>query len=140
MNNNNNLDTVKFQDFITAISGSREVGLIISENTESLDRFLKLLEAKGIGKLASVLKYKNVGHGWYIVANKDNTKEIYDFMCQYPLTIVSLFDSETANTIVINPDYKNPLIVIVEKDTLTAIQEKFDLLGRAGATFRENNL
>lgn len=136
MNNNNNLDTAQLQDFIADSSGSIEVGLIIAENTEELESFSKLLERFGLGKLSSVLKYKNVGHGWYIVANRENSKEIYDFVCQYPLTIISLFDSETANTVVLNPDYQHPTFVLVEQDTLHTIQKSLDLLGRAGAAYR----
>lgn len=138
-NNNNNLDTSRFQDFISASSGSREVGLIIAENTEEVGFYLSLLELNGFGKLSSVLKYKDVGHGWYIIANNDNCKEVYDFVCQYPLTTISLFNSETADTIVMNPDYKNSAIVLIEKNTLNSVQKKFDLIGRAGITYRRSN-
>jgi len=136
MGSNNNLDTAQFQDFISALSGSREVGLIIAENAEELKNFSKLIEKSGLGKLSSVLKYKNVGHGWYVVADNDNVKEVYDFVCQYPLTTISLFDSETANTIVIKPDYQHPTLVLVEQGALDTIQKSFDLLGRAGMAYR----
>src|SRR3972149_9036534 len=116
-NNNNNLDTSRFQEFISAAAGSREVGLTIAESAEDLENFSKILEINGLGELSSVLKYKNVGHGWYITANNDNSKEIYDFACQYPLTTISLFDPETASTIIIKPDYQHPTLVLIEKDT-----------------------
>jgi hypothetical protein len=138
-NNNNNLDTSQFHDFISTVSESREVGLIIAENIEERDNYSRLLEMNGLGKLSSVLKYKNVGHGWYVIADNDNCKEIYDFICQYPLTTVSFFDSKTADTVVINPDYKHPVIVLIEKDALNAIQKRFDLLGRVGITYRTSN-
>lgn len=133
--NNNNLDTEQFNDFISATMKSREVGLIIAEDTEELSNFSKLLKIKGFGELSSILKYENVEHSWYIIADNDNFKGIYDFICQYPLTTISLFDSEIANTVVMNPDYKHSVIVLIEKDILNIAKKDLDFLGRVGATY-----
>ena len=109
---------------------------MIAETADELDNLSALLEKYGVGKLSSILKYKNVEHGWYIIADKDNFKEIYDFVCQYPLTTVSLFDHESANTVVVRPDYKHFVIVLIERSILKAMQKNLDLIGRTGMAYR----
>jgi len=136
MNDNNNIVADRLQDFLSAASGSREVGLVIAKNDKELESLSGLLEANGLGILSSFLEYKNVDHGWYVIAEKDNMKEIYDFVCQYPLTAISLFDSKNANTVVINPDYKHQVIVLINKEDLGAIRSSYDLLGRAGVAYQ----
>ncbi|MDD9868129.1 MAG: hypothetical protein OXU73_02275 [Candidatus Campbellbacteria bacterium] len=134
------LDTEKLQTFISAIPlVSREVGLIIAENMKEMDGYSNILEMNGMTKLSSFLEYKNVNNGYYIVVNEDNFKQTYDFVCQYPSTIISLFDPKTAETIVIHPNYTHPVIVLIEKDDLNTVLKNFDLFGRVGLVYRPKN-
>lgn len=126
------------EDFLSALTGSKEVGLAIAKNDQELGEFVKVLAEANFNKLDSVLAYQNAHHGWYLtIDDQGKFKEIYDFVCQYPLTVISLFDSANSKTITVKPDYKNPTIFLITEDGLKDFQQSgFDLLGRVGPAYR----
>ena len=126
------------EEFLSVMIGSREVGLVIAKNEAEILSFVKAMNRFDFKRLDSVLEYQNTDYGQYvIIENKDKFKEIYDFVCQYPLTVISLFDSVNSKTISFKPDYKNPVVVLATDEILKDFQKiGFDLFGRVGPTYR----
>jgi len=125
-------------DFLKVAFGQKEVGLIIAKDRDQLSDFSGAMEGEGFKKLDSVFGYQNAEHGWYVVIeDSENFKEVYDFICQYPITVISLFDSKNSENVVIKPDFKNPTIFSITEEKLKDFQlAGFDLLGRVGLTYR----
>lgn len=126
------------EGFLSVIMGSREAGLVIAKNDKELANFIKVVDKFNLKPLLSVFEYQNASHGWYIVINdRTKYKDIYDFVCQYPLTVITLFDSVNSKTFSCKPDYKNPIIFLITEETLKDVQKTgFNLLGRAGLAYR----
>jgi len=125
-------------DFLSATAGLKEASLAIAKNSNELSKLAKTLKDANFKKLDSVFDFQNAAHGWYVIIDdQEKFKEIYDFICQYPITVISLFDSKNSKTIIIKPDYKNPTVFIITEEHLKAVQQAgFDLLGRVGAAYR----
>lgn len=136
MSHTNGSKSIK--EFLSMMAGGKEAGLMIAKNEAELSNFAKAIERSDFKRLVSVLKYQNADYSWYVVINdRGEYKKIYDFICQYPLTIVSLFDSVDSKTVSFKPDYKNAVIFIATEEILRDFQKAgFDLLGRVGPVYR----
>lgn len=134
----NTSNRASIEEFLLLMTGGKEVGLAIAKNEAELSSFAKAMDRLDFRFLLSVFKYQNAGHGWYIVINdRAKYKDSYDFVCQYPLTVISLFDSVNSKTFLFKPDYKNPIVFLITEETLKDIQKVgFDLLGRVGPAYR----
>jgi len=126
------------EEFLFVMQGGKEVGLVIAQNEEELKSFAKMMDGFNFKFLSSVFEYQNASHGWYItIDDQTKYKGIYDFVCQYPLTVISLFDSVNSKTFSFKPDYKKPILFLTTEETLKDIQKAgFDLLGRVGLAYR----
>jgi len=134
----NQTKNTPISEFLGIMTGSKEVGLAIAKNQTELADFTKMSEETGFKRLDSILEYENQMYGQYLVVeNADAFKSVYDFVCQYPLTVISLFDTHNSKIIAIKPDYKSSVVIILTKDTLKGIQQTgFDILGRTGLTYQ----
>lgn len=128
------------EEFLSVITGSREVGLVIAKNEAEISSFAKAMDRFDFKLLDSVFEYQNTNHGWYVIVNdKAKFKEIYDFVCQYPLTVISLFDAQNSKTVTIKPKYQHSVVLVITEEILREIQlAGFDLLGRVGPVYRSS--
>ena len=126
------------EEFISVIQRGKEIGLVMAKDDTELSDAVKAMEEHDFKRLPSPLEYKNNEYGWYLIINDGtNYKEVYDFVCQYPLSIVSLFDSVNSQTVTFKPDYKNSIILVMKDDILKDLQKaNLDLLGRVGPAYR----
>ena len=124
--------------FISRLAGGREVGLVVAKDGQGLQSSARALAAAGLKRLSSVSVFRNIGHGWYLEANSPaDFKIIYDFVSQYPLSIISLFDSANSTMVAHRPDFQFPFVLILTEANLSNFTGYgFDLLGRVGPVYR----
>lgn len=136
MSKNNSF--VKFLDF--ALS-QKEVSLAIAQNPEELKKFREILnkndfkEAKTAYELLSSIGSVSKN---YFVCGTGISKEIYDFMVQYPTGQIEIFDKEKMESKIAFPVYNNSAVVfLIGKKTLSeARKQGFDALTYAGLTYQ----
>ena len=130
--------TDTLSDFLRVAGGLREISLAIAKDEAEISSFAKAMDRFDFKRLPSILEYQNANHSWYVVIDgQSQYKGVYDFICQYPLTIVSLYDAKNSKAVTINPDYKKSIVFLTTEEILKDIQKTgFDLLGRVGPVYR----
>lgn len=125
------------EEFLSAVEGAKEVGLVIAKNDEELLNFVEAMDSVGFKRsedTAELLKSPKT----YFVADENLEKDVYDFIVQYPTGQVEIFDKKLMQSQTFSPDYKDSAIVLlVDKNNLNKIQEKgFDILSVTGLAFQ----
>jgi hypothetical protein len=128
---------VNFQEYISKLAGSKEVGLVIAKDKAELSNLAKELlnigfkQSKNVADLFKTLKT-------YFVVGDDMDKDVYDFVAQYSTGQVEIFDIKLMHTQTFFPDYKKSAVVmLVEKEGLNKIRKNgFDILSVVGPVFQ----
>lgn len=126
------------KEFLSILPGSREVGLVIAKDAKELKAYTKFLEKEGYSRIPSVFRYEEADHGWYLVpGNSESLKPIYDFVCQYPTTLISLYEPETKKLLSMRADWRHGAVIVLTEEALRDFQAAgLDLLGRVGPAYR----
>jgi hypothetical protein len=135
MSNTSNKTSI--EEFLSLMTGSKEVGLAIAKNQTELEKFSKAMDSFDFKKsenVADLLKTQKT----YLIVDHNIDKNIYDFVVQYSSGQVEIFDKKLMQSQTLSPDYKNSAIVLlVDQDNLNKIQAKgFDLLSASGPAYR----
>lgn len=125
------------EEFLSAMEGAKEVGLVIAKNNEELLNFVEAMDSAGFKRsegTADLLKSPKT----YFVADENLNKDVYDFIVQYSTGQVEIFEKKLMRLQTLFPDYKNSAVVLlVDKNNLNKIQEKgFDLLSATSPAFQ----
>jgi hypothetical protein len=128
----------KFQEFLKFLPNQREVGLAMAQDEQESVLFQEILLKNNFKQLKTIFENSDIKSDQYLVVDNENFfKEIYDFACQYPLTIISIYNKDKAENTVIKPDYNHTILFIITKDILNKFnQAGFDLLGKVGLTYQ----
>jgi hypothetical protein len=130
-----------FSDFIRFTSSQKEISLIIAKDEVELASFVKTLKDKDFKQTLEALdlfKYITTPSKVFFVIQKTLSKDMYDFMVQYPTGQVEIYDKFNLKSQTVIPIYKNvSVIFIITKETLKKIQESgFHILEQVGITYQ----
>lgn len=130
-----------FSDFIRFTSSQKEISLIIAKDEVELASFVKTLKDKDFKQTLEALdlfKYINKPVKVFFVIQKTLSKDIYDFMVQYPTGQVEIYDKLNLKSQTVIPIYKDTSIIfIITKETLKKIQKSgFRILEQVGITYQ----
>lgn len=130
-----------FDDFIRFTSSQKEISLIIAKDEVELFSFVKTLEDEGFSQTLDVLdlfKYITVPSKVFFVIQENLSKDMYDFVVQYPTGQVEIYDKFNLKSQTVIPIYKDiSIIFIVTKETLKKTQESgFRILEQVGITYQ----
>ncbi|MEY4440917.1 MAG: hypothetical protein RLY49_543, partial [Candidatus Parcubacteria bacterium] len=120
----------ELQDFIITSHSLREPSLLVVSDDSKL--FLVIKESifsdfKKTNKVSELSMLAEKGGKYYMIITKDNIKETYDFLKQYPLGAIDVFDSTLGTQKTYCPRYEdNTIFFIITKQVLEE-SEKRDL-------------
>lgn len=115
--------THTIHDFVTVVTGSKEVGLMIAQSQQELETFADTLEDEGLLHARGVSDLGAATRAYILGSEID--KYCYDFVAQYPTGSITIMDRDTMETHVFNPMYeKGAIIIVITTDELTMLDSK----------------
>lgn len=126
--------------FINYSVSQKEVSLIIAKNEEEIQETIKTLTDVGYSRvldIKEVFKLIIRPAKFLIVLNNDFSKDIYDFVVQYPTGQVEIYDKEKLKSETVVPVYKDVSIILIA-DKKTIEKSKLPILEKVGLTYRSN--
>lgn len=127
-------------NFLKYTLSQKEVSLVIARNDEELARFQEVLESNYFKKATEILTLiSNIDEPqkiYFVIT--DISKDLYDFLLQYPSGQVEIFDSQKMKSAIISPIYQGVSVVfLIKKETLSQIQKgEFPVLEAVGLTYQ----
>lgn len=130
-----------FNDFLRFTSSQKEISLIIAKDEMELSSFVKILEDEGFNQTFDTLdlfKYINTPANVFFVVKETLSKDMYDFMVQYPTGQVEIYDKFNLKSQTVIPIYRDvSIIFIITKEILKRTQESgFRILEQVGITYQ----
>lgn len=130
-----------FNNFIKFISSQKEISLVVAKDEVELSGFVKILEDEGFNQTLDTLdlfKFINTPSKVFFVIKETLSKDMYDFMVQYPTGQVEIYDKFNLKSQTVIPTYKDvSIIFIITKETLKKTQESgFHVLEQVGMTYQ----
>lgn len=126
--------------FIKYSTSQKEVSLIIAKNKEEIQETIKALTNTGYGQISEVkdiFRLITQTAKILIVINNDFSKDIYDFIVQYPTGQIEIYNKDKLKSETVTPIYKDVSIIVVSDDE-TIKKSKFPILEKIGLTYRGN--
>jgi len=127
-------------NFLKYTLSQKEVSLVIAKNDEELVHFQRTLENNYFKKATEIFQLiSNIDEPqkiYFVIT--DISKDLYDFLLQYPSGQVEIFDSKKMRSTIISPIYNGVSVVfLVTKETLSQIQKGgFPVLEAVGLTYQ----
>jgi hypothetical protein len=132
-----NSDLIKFIEY--SIS-QKEISLIITKDEKEIQRVVKTLMELGYHQAINVsdmIKIVSQPSKIFITLEDDFSKDIYDFIVQYPTGQVEIYDKVKLKSQTVTPVYKDAsIVVVVDEETIK--KTKFPILEKVGLTYRGN--
>ncbi|PIZ01060.1 hypothetical protein COY62_00400 [bacterium (Candidatus Howlettbacteria) CG_4_10_14_0_8_um_filter_40_9] len=131
----------KFISFIEDSLSQKEVSLVVLKSEEKENQYKSWLKEKNYHECKDPLEMlKNLGDKKSIFLEYDlaSSKDIYDFVLQYPTGQAQLFDTKSMSSVTKNIDFKNrsTILLVTEHQLSLSEKENLDLLSNVGMTFR----
>lgn len=135
------MDHASFADFITYTFSQKEVSLAIAKDNQELSEFVTHLEEEEFRQAVDALELlEKVGHAskTFLIVRDKLTKDVYDFIVQYPSGQVEIYDKHKLKSRVLSPIYKDVSVVIIAtREALqNAEKEGFQILSNIGMTYQ----
>lgn len=130
-----------FNNFLNFTSSQKEISLVIAKDKVELSNFVKKLKNEGFNQTPEALdlfKYITKPAKVFFVIQKILSKDIYDFMIQYPTGQIEIYNKSNLKSQTVIPIYKDvSIIFIITKETLKKTQEfGFRILEQVGITYQ----
>lgn len=130
-----------FQDFIKFTNSRKEVSLAIAKSEEELKEFKEILEKhrfRQATEIPQIMLHMDSATKLYFVVSDSLSKDLYDFIIQYPTGRVQIFDPNRMKSNISVPTYKDVAIVLViTKENLSKLQNsEFPILENVGITYQ----
>ena len=132
-----NSDLIKFIEYSVS---QKEVSLIITKDKEEIQRAAKILIELDYHEeinVSDMVKIVSQPSKFFIILKDDFSKDVYDFVVQYPTGQVEIYDKVNLKSQTVTPAYKDVSIIIVA-DEETIKKSKFPILEKVGLTYRGN--
>lgn len=129
-----------FIKFIKYSVSQKEVSLIITkgekENQEIIKTLTEIDYRQSINAL-EITKLISQPAKIFITLENNFSKDIYDFIVQYPTGQIEIYDKDKLKSQIATPIYNDVSIVVVA-DEETIKKTKFPILEKVGLTYRGN--
>lgn len=130
-----------FVDFLKHVTSQKEASLMIAKDANELSEFKSLLinnYFKQANHISQLLAYADTPTKIFFVLSGELSKDVYDFIVQYPTGQIEIFDKDKAKWLITKPNYQDSSIIfILTKEDLDKIQQQgFQLLENAGITYQ----
>lgn len=130
-----------FQEFIKFTNSQKEVALAVAKNEEELSEFKEILEKhhfRQATEIPQLMLHMDSATKLYVVVSGNLSKDLYDFILQYPTGRVQIFDANKMNSNISVPVYKDvSIVLIITKDNLSKVQQSdFPILENVGITYQ----
>lgn len=132
-----NSDLIKFIEYSVS---QKEVSLIITKDKEEIQRVAKILIELDYHEeinVSDMVKIVSQTSKIFITLENVFSKDIYDFVVQYPTGQVEIYDKVNLKSQTVTPAYKDVSIIVVA-DEETIKKSKFPILEKVGLTYRGN--
>lgn len=131
--------TEGLQDFIVDSGSLREPSLLVASDDSKIFLIVKdslFSNFKKANKVSDLALSVQEGGKFYMIITKDNLKESYDFLKQYPLGAIDIFDSMAGTQKTYCPKYSDTTVIFVTTKQIVQEAEKMgiDLLKVSGIT------
>lgn len=135
------MDKNNFVEFLKHIISQKETSLAIAKDESELKKFIGFLESEGFRQAidtTELFKHSTAPSKAYFIVKDNLSKDIYDFIVQYPTGQVEIYDKQKLKSQIISPIYKDVAILfVITKDTLKKVQESgFSLLEQVGMAYQ----
>lgn len=132
----NQSQKVELGEFLDIMAGSKEVGLVIAKDTEELEDFNRSMNDSGfkrVEEIADLFKFSKT----FVTINENMSKDVYDFVVQYPTGQIEIFDKELMQSQIFSPDYNRSVVLLVIKNDLNKLRSRgFNLLSLVGPAYQ----
>ncbi len=130
-----------FNDFLKFSNSQKEVSLMIAKDEEQLSEYRQKLDLsyyKQASELSHLLSNIDSPRKMYLVVKDELSKDLYDFILQYPTGQIEIFDKEKRKPVVAHPSYRDvSLVILLTKKTLDDAQRKdFSILENVGLAYQ----
>ena len=125
------------KDFISNSLSLREPSLLYTKtesNSPLSIRELGLFDFKKAENIEELAIFSEAGSKAFFVITKDTIKQVYDFLKQYPLGAIDIFDNKYGLQKTFCPNYAKNIIIFVTSKEMIEIAESagFDILKLSG--------
>jgi hypothetical protein len=130
----------EIKDFISNSFALRESALLYVKTETNIPlalRELGLFDFEKAETLENLAELSEKGTKAFFVITKETIKESYDFLRQYPLGAIDIFDRKTSLQSTFIPEYsKNIIIFVTSKEMIEFAEgEGFELLKVSGGAY-----
>ncbi|MEI6627042.1 MAG: hypothetical protein WCL61_00400 [bacterium] len=125
------------EDFLGVAVGAKEASLIIAQDEKELEFFAKIMQKHYFEQAQQIVDLFTTAKNYFVVG-PTISKDVYDFVTQYPTGQIEIFNNQTMSSQLLSPDYSvSALILLVTKEDLQELQQKgCDLLAMVGLTYQ----
>lgn len=133
--------TNTFDDFLKFVNSQKEVSLAIAKDETELAQLASKLEEYKFRQavdISDLFKQITQPSKSFFVAKESLSKDMYDFVVQYPTGQVEIYDKFNLKSQTVIPNYKDvTVILLITKEVLKKAQEAgFLLLEKVGITYQ----
>lgn len=130
-----------FQEFIKFTNSQKEVSLAIAKNEEELKEFKEALEKhhfRQATEVSQLMLHMDSATKLYFILTDNLSKDLYDFILQYPTGRVQIFNPDKMKSNISVPVYKDvSIVLVIAKDDLAKLQNsEFPILENVGITYQ----
>lgn len=130
-----------FTDFLKYTLSQKEVSVAIAKDEAELQQLVKSLEADSFRQAidtADLFKHITKPSKVFVIVKDKLSKDLYDFMIQYPTGQVEIYDKFNLKSQLVAPVYdKASVIFVVTKDALKKTEELgYQMLEHAGIAYQ----
>lgn len=133
--------TNTIDDFLKFALSQKDVSLAIAKDDSELTELMTKLEENGFRQAvdtSDLFKQMTQSSKSFFVAKESLSKDMYDFVVQYPTGQVEIYDKFNLKSQTAIPSYKDVTIIfLITKEVLKKTQEAgFMLLENVGITYQ----
>ncbi len=130
-----------FTDFLKYTLSQKEVSVAIAKDETELQQLVKSLEADSFRQAidtADLFKHITKSSKVFVIVKDKLSKDLYDFMIQYPTGQVEIYDKFNLKSQLVAPVYdKVSVVFIVTKDALKKTEELgYQMLEHVGIAYQ----
>jgi len=126
--------------FIKCSISQKEVSLVIVKSETEIQEVAKTLEKYGYnGKYNTleIIKAVSQPSKIFIIFKENISKDIYDFIIQYPTGQIEIYDQDKLKSEIVTPIYKDVSVILIADENIIN-KSQFSILEKIGLTYRSN--
>lgn len=130
-----------FLEFLKFTESRKEISLAIAKDETELTELKDILERNHFRKATQVsqlMLHMESAAKVYFVISDQISKDLYDFIVQYPTGRVQIFDASKMKSNIAVPSYKDvSIVLLLTKETISKLEKsQFQILEIVGITYQ----